>query len=165
LWINSPGVEGLIKEGVTAERFEWDDEIPGLGVRMRPGGSRNWVFQYKLGKKHRRMTLGALTAVGLASDLHAKVKLGQDPAAEKAEAKEQAAETFDVIADRFLKFKEGKISADYHGEMTRHLKEDAKPLHGLPVKVIKRRNIASLLSDLRENEADLLATARSAPYR
>jgi len=58
-------VEGLIKEGVTAERFEWDDEIPGLGVRMRPGGSRNWVFQYKLGKKHRRMTLGALTAVGL----------------------------------------------------------------------------------------------------
>ena len=88
-------VEGLIKEVVTAERFEWDDEIPGLGVRMRPGGSRNWVFEYKLGKKHRRMTLGALTAVGLikardmAGDLHAKVKLGQDPAAEKAEAKER----------------------------------------------------------------------------
>jgi integrase len=156
-------VEGLIKEVVTAERFEWDDEIPGLGVRMRPGGSRNWVFQYKLGKKHRRMTLGALTAVGLikardmAGDLHAKVKLGQDPAAEKAEAREQAAETFDVIADRFLKFKEGKISTDYHGEMTRHLKEDAKPLHGLPVKVVKRRNIASLLSDLRESRGDSTA--------
>jgi integrase len=130
---------------------------------MRPGGSRNWVFQYKLGKKHRRMTLGALTAVGLikardmAGDLHAKVKLGQDPAAEKAEAKEQAAETFDVIADRFLKFKEAKIGADYHHEMTRHLKEDAKPLHGLPVKLVKRRNIASLLSDLRDSRGDSTA--------
>ena len=56
-------VEGLAKQIITAERFEWDDEIPGLGIRMRPGGSRNWVFQYKLGKKHRRMTLGALSAI------------------------------------------------------------------------------------------------------
>jgi hypothetical protein len=54
-------VEGPAREKVTAERFEWDDEIPGLGIRMRPGGSRNWVFQYKPGKKHRRMTLGALS--------------------------------------------------------------------------------------------------------
>jgi len=41
--------------------------------------------------------------------------------------------------------------------MTRHLKEDAKPLHGLPVKVVKRRNIASLLSDLRESRGDSTA--------
>jgi hypothetical protein len=156
-------VDGLAKEKITAERFEWDDEVPGLGVRMRPGGSRNWVFQYKLGEKHRRMTLGALSAIGLikardvAGDLHAKVKLGQDPAAQKAEAKEQAAETFDVVADRFLRFKEAKISANYHGEMTRHLREDAKPLHGLPIKLVKRRNIASLLSDLRESRGDITA--------
>jgi hypothetical protein len=57
-------VEGLAKEKVTAERLEWDDEIPGLGIRMRPGGSRNWVFQYKLGKKHRRMTRSASFRVG-----------------------------------------------------------------------------------------------------
>jgi integrase len=156
-------VEALAKEIVTAERFEWDDEIPGLGVRMRPGGSRNWVFQYKLGNKHRRMTLGALSAIGLikareiASNLHAKVRLGQDPAAEKAEAKEQAAETFGVIADRFLKFKVRKVSARYHGEMERHLKEDAKPLHGLLVKLIKRRHVASVLSDLREIRGDSTA--------
>ncbi len=156
-------VEGLAKEKVTTERFEWDDDIPGLGIRMRPGGSRNWVFQYKLGKKHRRMTLGALSAIGLfkardmAGDLHAKVRLGQDPAAERAEAKEQAAETFDVIADRFLKFKEAKISADYHREMTRHLKEDAKPLHGLPVRMVKRRTVASLLSDLRDSRGESTA--------
>jgi integrase len=156
-------VEGLAKEIVTGERFEWDDEIPGLGVRMRPGGSRNWVFQYKLGKKHRRMTLGALSAIGLvkaremASNLHARVKLGRDPAAEKAEAKEQAAETFDVIADQFLKFKVGKVSADYHGEVKRHLKEDAKSLHGLPVKLVKRRHVASVLSDLRETRGDSTA--------
>jgi integrase len=41
--------------------------------------------------------------------------------------------------------------------MTRHLKEDAQPLHGLPVKLVKRRNIASLLSDLRDSRGDSTA--------
>ncbi len=100
------------------------------------------------------MGIGLVKAREMAGDLHAEVKLGQDPAAQKAEAKDQAADTSDVTADRFLKVKEGKISANYHGEMTRHLKEDAKPLHGLPVRMVKRRIVASLLSDLRESRSE-----------
>lgn len=103
------------------------------------------------------MGIGLVKAREMAGDLHAEVKLGQDPAAQKAEAKDQAADTFDVTADRFLKVKEGKISANYHGEMTRHLKEDAKPLHGLPVRMVKRRIVASLLSDLRESRSESTA--------
>jgi site-specific recombinase XerD len=41
--------------------------------------------------------------------------------------------------------------------MTRHLKEDAKPLHGLPVRMVKRRIVASLLSDLRESRSEGMA--------
>jgi hypothetical protein len=57
-------VEKLADEKVSAERIEWDDDLPGLGIRMRPGGSRNWVYQYKLGKKNRRMTFGSIKASG-----------------------------------------------------------------------------------------------------
>ena len=39
----------------------WDDDIPGLGLRVRAGGSRNWVFQYALGDKQRRLSLGTAT--------------------------------------------------------------------------------------------------------
>jgi integrase len=153
-------VEKLADETVNAERIEWDDHLPGLGIRLRPGGSRNWVYQYKLGKKNRRMTLGSIKAVGLvrareiAGELQAKVRLGQDPAAEKIEKKEQAAETFKVVAARFLKFKEGKISADYHVDVTRRLNDDAKSLHELPIKGVKRRHVASLLSDIRAERGD-----------
>jgi hypothetical protein len=36
------------------ELIVFDEEIPGFGVRLRAGGSRNWIVQYKVGKKHRR---------------------------------------------------------------------------------------------------------------
>jgi Arm DNA-binding domain len=91
----------------------WEDDFPGFGLRLREGGSRNWVFQYALGKKQRRMTLGSAAAVPLvkareiASELHAKVRLGQDPAGQKAESKQQAAETFEAIAQKFLAYQRG----------------------------------------------------------
>src|SRR6267154_6310934 len=75
------------------DHIEWDDDLPGFGIRLREGGSRNWVFQYALGQKQRRMSIGSAKANGLplvkaretATELHAKVRLGQDPAGQKVE--------------------------------------------------------------------------------
>jgi hypothetical protein len=73
--------------------IEFDDDVPGFGIRIREGGSRVWVFQYKLGNKQRRMTLGSVKALDVgraretAKDLHAAVRLGRDPAAEKGDAR------------------------------------------------------------------------------
>ncbi len=156
-------VDGLAKAVVQAERFVWDDDVPGLGVRMRVAGSRNWIYQYKLGVKNRRMTLGSITAIGLvkarniAADLHAKVRLGADPAADKIEAKATAVETFKVIAEKFLKFKDGKVGAVHYSELSRYLLADSKPLHEIPVKGIRRRHIADLLSDVRTARGDSTA--------
>src|SRR5262249_55171005 len=131
-------------------------------LRMRAGGSRNWVYQYKIGAKHRRMTLGALSAVPLvtarelAGDLHAKVHLGQDPAV-KAVNRQQAAETFKPVAERFLAHKEKAAKPRYYVEIRRHLLVNAKPLHGLAVAGIKRRDIAELLSSLREGHGNSVA--------
>jgi Arm DNA-binding domain len=60
----------------------FDPDNPGLGLRLRAGGSRMWVFQYALGEKQRRVTLGSATVITLgkareaASEMHAKVRLG-----------------------------------------------------------------------------------------
>src|SRR5215475_9214733 len=40
-----------------SEHIEWDDELHGFGLRFRDGRS-TWVVQYKIGAKHRRVTLG-----------------------------------------------------------------------------------------------------------
>ncbi|HZC55485.1 MAG TPA: Arm DNA-binding domain-containing protein, partial [Xanthobacteraceae bacterium] len=44
-----------------SEAIFFDDDIPGFGLRIRDGGSRRFVFQYKLSTKQRRMALGKAT--------------------------------------------------------------------------------------------------------
>jgi hypothetical protein len=91
-----------------SEAIVFDDDIPGFGLRVREGGSRTFVFQYKLGNKHRRITLGPVkaldtgTARNTAKDLYAKVRLGGDPAGEKEHAKLKAGETFEAVAEQYL---------------------------------------------------------------
>ena len=32
-----------------SDHFEWDESLPGFGVRLRQGGSLTWVIQYRFG--------------------------------------------------------------------------------------------------------------------
>src|SRR6185437_15342058 len=106
-------VRKLSLRGDSAEAIVFDDDVPGFGIRLRAGGSRMFVFQYKLGAKQRRLTLGPVTALDLgkardaARDLYAKVRLGGDPAGEKAHAKLKASETFEAIAAQYLRHQQG----------------------------------------------------------
>jgi hypothetical protein len=69
----------------TKDKTFWDDELGGFGLRLREGGSRNWVVQYDLGGKSRRVTLGSTslldigTARAKAKGLLAQVRLGAIP--------------------------------------------------------------------------------------
>ena len=78
------------------DRFVWDDEMPGFGLRVFESGRKSYLIQYKLGGRGgrtRRMTLGLhgkLTpdeARRKAAKLLAAVTNGGDPAAERAETK------------------------------------------------------------------------------
>jgi|ERR1700745_1195252 hypothetical protein len=37
-----------------SDHLEFDDEIPGFGLRLRAGGKRTWLIQYRVGAKQRR---------------------------------------------------------------------------------------------------------------
>jgi hypothetical protein len=41
------------------DHIEWDDDLPGFGLRLRAGGHRSWVVQYRAANRTRRATLGA----------------------------------------------------------------------------------------------------------
>jgi integrase len=134
------------------DRIEFDDAIPGFGLRLRGGGGRSWIFQYKLGSKQRRLVLGKASAISagaardIASRLHAKVKLGGDPAAEKATGKARAADTFGSLATKYLDFQKDNIRERSLVEVTRHLNVHAKALHALPVTTVDQRTIADRLN-------------------
>ena len=146
-----------------SEAIFFDDNVPGFGLRLRAGGGRSLIFQYKIGSKHRRMALGAVSAVDIAKaretakDLHARVRLGQDPAGDKAEARAKAAETFEAAAALFLAWQRQELRPRSYADVERHLLKHAKPLHQLQLAKVDRRDIATLLAAISKNSGAVTA--------
>jgi integrase len=147
-----------------ADRTFWDDEIGGFGLRLRAGGSARWVVQYDMGGKARRVTLGttALLDVGAArakaKDLLAHVRLGGDPAAEKRTRRARAAETFAALVPRYLIDKQRDCRQSSFKQIERRLWKLAQPLHPLPITIIDRRTIASLIAAVAASNGPSAAT-------
>ena len=133
-----------------SEAIFFDDEIPGLGLRIREGGSRSFIFQYKLGDKHRRMALGKATALNLteirklALRHYASVRRGEDPAADKADAVRQVSETFESYVVKYLAALRQRLRPRSFKEIERHLIKHAKPLNQIQLAKIARRDVAAL---------------------
>jgi integrase len=151
------------------ERIVFDDDLPGFGLRVRDGGSRVYVTQYKLGAKQRRITLGSTKELTLvqarsrAKDVLAKVHLGEDPAGAKSEARARATDTFKAVTDRFLLHKEKKLRPASYYSTRLYLMKHLRLLHELRIDKIDRREIASRLSAIAEHHGAVSADrARSA---
>jgi integrase len=126
----------------TGQTMIWDQAITGFAVRILPGGSRTFWFQYRTpggrSGKNRMVKIGPWPTVSLADarkrarDLAGQVARGQDPAAKHAEDKRR-----DSSALRSL------LATD--GEYAHHLKRR----HIVNAKVIMsglNRGLAKLMS-------------------
>jgi integrase len=155
--------EGIKLPKGKSDCIVFDDDIAGFGLRLREGGSRTWVYQYRIGKKQRRVVLGSAKSVPLslarknASDLEAKVRLGGDPAMSKETARLEVDNTFAVLADQFLEARKPSWRTRTYEEIKRHLIKDAKSLRPFPITAVAQRNIANLLSDIAKEKGDVTA--------
>src|SRR5262245_6437112 len=93
------------------EHIEFDDNMPGFGLRIRNGGTREhrtYIVQYKIGPNQRRITMGNVAKISLseaerkARKVFGALAEGKDPANDKAVARAEASHTFDVIVGEFL---------------------------------------------------------------
>jgi hypothetical protein len=138
------------------DKVYFDERLPGFGLRVRKSGSHTWMIKYTFGGQVRRMVLGPLSALDpgkafdTAKDMLAQVRIGRDPAAEKARAHVEAAETFGALLPRFLERQRARLKPRSYEETERHLLAHAKVLHGLPVKNIDRRTIATRLAEIEK---------------
>ena len=135
-----------------SEVITFDDDLPGFGLRIRRSGARTWIYQYKLGAQHRRITLGNAAALTVtqarktATELHAHVQLGNEPAGEKIEGRVRATETMGAIVQAYLAHQRKHLRPKSYVAVERHLLVYAKPLLVLPLIGINRRTIAARLS-------------------
>jgi integrase len=138
------------------ECIVFDEDIPGFGIRIREGGSRTWIFQYRVGSKQRRMVLGSASDAQLnladtrkiASKLHGRVALGEDPAMDKATAKRDAENTLRSLAEQYLESRKPSWRPGTYREVVRHLNLHARPLHRIPIASVSQNDIVRLLDDI-----------------
>jgi integrase len=137
-----------------SDLITFDTAIPGFGYRLRAGGTRTFIFQYKIGAKARRIKLGSaavLTAAQArqsAAKLHAEVHLGRDPAGEKTEARLRAGETVGAALQDYLAEKRTDVKAGSYRGFERHLMKHCRALHGLQLAKVDRRVIATRLATI-----------------
>jgi integrase len=150
------------------DKIIFDDAVAGFGIRMRDRGSY-WIFQYAISTNdrriQRRMTFGTYPAMSVpkararVEELHAAVRLGRDPAGEKAASQARAGETFKACLDLYLgrRRNEGKLRASTYGEIERHLDRNLSVLHGLQIHNVDRRAIAIELGRLTSESGPVQA--------
>jgi integrase len=153
-----------------AEHFEWDEALPGFGVRLR-GSARRWVVQYRVGPQQRRESLGDVRKVTLedarkiARNRFALVELGTDPAADRAQAKALAAAarlTFAIVVERYMAAKQPGMAESTYRAANRYFRDHFKPLHPFPIGEIKRADVAAELQRLtREHGRTSASRARA----
>ncbi len=88
-----------------ADYFIWDDDLAGFGLRVMPSGRKGYMVQYRVGRRSRRISLGASTVLTCAQArtraiaVLAAARNGVDLAA-KRDADRQAI-TVKELAERF----------------------------------------------------------------
>lgn len=156
--------------GPGGERFDvvhWDDDQPGLGLRILRSGTRNWVVRYRVGTRQRVVTLGRVATLtptearSRAREIAAKAKLGHDEQADiqsrKAHADRPKVDTFAEVAEAYLKHVVSHKRPRTQTERKRHLARDWRFLHELSIGEITRRQIAARLLDLRIHHGPIAA--------
>lgn len=155
------------------DHAEWDDAMPGFGVRCRPG-SKSYLVQYRVGKKQRRVSIGTTSKVSLtaarltAQQLFAKIAMKVDPANERAEVAAVAHRTFGLAIDDYGRMLQAKVDLGQRTQlhqtaMTNFLRVYFRPLAGLTLPSIKLQHVAIELARIaRTNGPMAMNHARAA---
>jgi integrase len=154
-----------------SDHIEFDETMPGFGVRIRAGAGgehRTFIAQYKLGTKHRRVNLGNVAKVNLedartqAKIIFGKVAMGEDPAAAKNTARAEASRTLDAIIANYLEARQTAMRSRTYAMAKHQLETLWKPLHGLSVGAIDRATIAAQANTIAAERGPVAANrARS----
>jgi len=144
----------------------YDDELPGFGIRVRAGGSRNYIVRYRQGGLERRHTVGSVSVLSIeearkkARKVLVAVDEGRDPTADKATKRASASLLFSSVAADYLEAKRSALKPRSLVESTRYLNRDWKPLHGLPLGTVSRAIVSSHLREIAKKGGPTANRAR-----
>ncbi|XIA65144.1 tyrosine-type recombinase/integrase [Bradyrhizobium sp. TZ2] len=152
-----------------SEVIVFDEKLPGFGVRVRTGGRRTWIVQYRIGNKQRRVTLGRVGTLSAekarreARTALGKVHLGRDPQDEKFMERTRAGVTLGAIVETYLTYARRNLKPKSLSEVERCLTKQWAPLAGAPAHLIERGAIAKQLNAISTGSG-LVSANRARSY-
>jgi integrase len=162
--LTRPNVAKLALPDGKSEAIFFDDALPGFGVRLRAGGKRTWIVQYRVGAKQRRVTIGTVEALDpdkarqAAKDTLAKVQLGGDPQIEKAEQRARASVTVGAVVQRYLTTAAAERQRERSFKATeRYLTQLWSPLKEIPIHRVHRSTVAARLVEIARDHGPVSA--------
>lgn len=125
--------------------------VPGLCLRVRAGGSRTFIIQWRQGQLQRRSTIGKVGVLSLDEARKAARKVlvgiedGNDPVAMKAKSRADDKQVFSKVTEEYLEARQSDLKPRSLVECRKHLMRYFKPLHNLPIAKTDRALIAAEL--------------------
>jgi integrase len=142
----------------------FDDELSGFGIRVRAGGHRSWIAQYRARGRTRRQTIGSveklipIEARKAARKILAKVELGEDPQGTKQEQRRQAVHTLRSVAEAYLEAKASELRPSSLRVTRLYLTgRYFKPLHTTSIVAISHPDVAARISAIKRDNGSVTA--------
>jgi len=151
-----------------ADHIEFDDSMPGFGLRVRGGERKYYIAQYRVGKKSGRTTLGNASKVKLTdAKIHAKkvfdlVAAKINPATQRTKAAAKASQTFDRYIEIFLERFRSEWAEKYYNDNKRALQIHFKALHGMALPDIEIADVSLELAEIRKTRPTTMNRSRAA---
>jgi integrase len=151
-----------------------DGGCTGLYLLLQPSGHRSWAARYRVGGKSTKLTLGSWPKVSLldarvaATEALKAVKLGNDPAKARADAKIKAdaakADTVTAVCEKYLALEGKKLrTVDQRVSLLRRLVYPA--IGDRPIGEVKRSEIVTLLDKIEAGSGPRMADVTLATLR
>jgi integrase len=145
--------------------IHWDGDLKRLGYRLRRSGGnvlRSWVVRYRVGARQRRMTLdavlGAEQARAAARKILARVELGEDPQGDKAMQRVADKHTVRGLVEEYLADKRAELRPKTFRDTATYLTGAYfKPLHGMTIDKVTRRDVAACLTRIKRERSPIVA--------
>jgi integrase len=140
-----------------------DSETPGLYLRVRAGGSRSFIIQWRQGQFQRRSTVGKVGILSVdearkrARKLLVGIDDGHDPVAAKAKARVDDKQIFETVAREYLERRVRDMKPRSLEGTRLHLLKYFKPLHRLPLRKIDRGMVAVELRSISKERGAVAA--------
>ena len=145
--------------------IHWDGDLKRLGYRLRRSGGnvlRSWVVRYRVGARQRRMTLDAVLSAeqarAAARKILARVELGEDPQGDKAMQRVADKHTVRSLVEEYLADKRAELRPKTFRDTATYLTGAYfKPLHGMTIDKVMRRDVAACLTRIKRERSPIVA--------